>query len=100
MPALTGKKYPHPSKWMNWDLRTSPGWKNYYQTKIRPVADAVGTRPRAHPFPQLLNKSLNLMVRLEMAARGGGNPLKHLARRAMPGDSTATHPIAAHRWLP
>jgi polyphosphate kinase len=56
------------------------GWlEEYYQTKIRPVLTPLAIDP-AHPFPQLLNKSLNLMVRLEMAPRdGNGQPLKHLA---------------------
>ncbi len=56
------------------------GWlEEYYLTKIRPVLTPLAIDP-AHPFPQLLNKSLNLMVRLEMVPRdGGGQPLKHLA---------------------
>ena len=56
------------------------GWlEEYYLHKIRPVLTPLAIDP-AHPFPQLLNKSLNLMVRLEMAAReGDGQPLKHLA---------------------
>jgi polyphosphate kinase len=56
------------------------GWlEEYYLTKIRPVLTPLAIDP-AHPFPQLLNKSLNLMVRLEMVPRdGSGQPLKHLA---------------------
>jgi polyphosphate kinase len=56
------------------------GWlEEYYQSKIRPVLTPLAIDP-AHPFPQLLNKSLNLMVRLEMApANGKGSPLKHMA---------------------
>ena len=56
------------------------GWlEEYYLTKIRPVLTPLAIDP-AHPFPQLLNKSLNLMVRLEMAPRdGNGQPHKHLA---------------------
>jgi polyphosphate kinase len=56
------------------------GWlEEYYLAKIRPVLTPLAIDP-AHPFPQLLNKSLNLMVRLEMAPRDGkGSPLKHLA---------------------
>ena len=56
------------------------GWlEEYYLTKIRPVLTPLAIDP-AHPFPQLLNKSLNLMVRLEMVPRdGNGSPLKHLA---------------------
>jgi polyphosphate kinase len=56
------------------------GWlEEYYLNKIRPVLTPLAIDP-AHPFPQLLNKSLNLMVRLEMVPRdGNGHPLKHLA---------------------
>jgi polyphosphate kinase len=59
---------------------TDLGWlEEYYLTKIRPVLTPLAIDP-AHPFPQLLNKSLNLMVRLEMVPRdGNGQPLKHLA---------------------
>ncbi len=59
---------------------TDLGWlEEYYLTKIRPVLTPLAIDP-AHPFPQLLNKSLNLMVRLEMAPRDGNGPLhKHLA---------------------
>src|ERR1035438_820180 len=54
------------------------GWlEEYYLTKIRPVLTPLAIDP-AHPFPQLLNKSLNLMVRLEMAPRdGNGQPPQH-----------------------
>lgn len=48
----------------------------YYHTKVRPVLTPLAIDP-AHPFPQLLNKSLNLIVRLEMAKQG--ERLKHLA---------------------
>jgi len=56
------------------------GWlEEYYRATIRPVLTPLAIDP-AHPFPQLLNKSLNLMVRLEMVPRDGhGTPLKHLA---------------------
>jgi len=48
----------------------------FYESKVRPVLTPLAIDP-AHPFPQLLNKSLNLMVRLEMDR--DGRPLKHLA---------------------
>lgn len=39
--------------------------ENYYRAKIRPVLTPLGIDP-AHPFPQLLNKSLNIIVQLEI----------------------------------
>lgn len=50
--------------------------QEYYRAQVRPVLTPLAIDP-AHPFPQLLNKSLNLIVRLEMP-RGHEN-LKHLA---------------------
>ncbi len=50
--------------------------ENFYRAKVRPVLTPLAIDP-AHPFPQLLNKSLNLMVRLEMAKND--QTLKHLA---------------------
>jgi polyphosphate kinase len=49
----------------------------YFRTQVRPVLTPLAIDP-AHPFPQLLNKSLNLIVRLEMQ-KNGGESLKHLA---------------------
>jgi len=43
--------------------------ENYYQTQVRPVLTPLGIDP-AHPFPQLLNKSLNIVVSLEMERNG------------------------------
>ena len=50
--------------------------ENYYRTQVRPVLTPLAIDP-AHPFPQLLNKSLNMMVQLEMPQ--GGQALRHLA---------------------
>src|SRR5437762_3103024 len=50
--------------------------ENFYHTQIRPVLTPLAIDP-AHPFPQLLNKSLNIIVHLEMEK--AGNVLKHLA---------------------
>jgi polyphosphate kinase len=50
--------------------------EQYYRTEIRPVLTPLAIDP-AHPFPQLLNKSLNLIVRLELSRNG--ELLKHMA---------------------
>ncbi len=48
----------------------------YFRSQVRPVLTPLAIDP-AHPFPQLLNKSLNLIVRLEL--RKGRETHKHLA---------------------
>jgi polyphosphate kinase len=50
--------------------------RKYYQTQVGPVLTPLAIDP-AHPFPQLLNKSLNLIVRLEMPRYS--EVLKHMA---------------------
>jgi polyphosphate kinase len=42
---------------------------NYYRALVRPVLTPLGLDP-AHPFPQLLNKSLNMIVQLEITQKG------------------------------
>ncbi|MDX1950732.1 MAG: polyphosphate kinase 1 [Verrucomicrobiota bacterium] len=49
---------------------------NYYHSQVRPVLTPLAIDP-AHPFPQLLNKSLNMIVQLEMQQEN--EKLKHLA---------------------
>src|SRR5207248_3866255 len=41
----------------------------YYRAQVRPVLTPLGIDP-AHPFPQLLNKSLNLIVQVETMHMG------------------------------
>ena len=50
--------------------------REFYRSQVRPVLTPLAIDP-AHPFPQLLNKSLNIILRLEMKQHG--TPLKHLA---------------------
>ena len=50
--------------------------ESYYHNQVRPVLTPLAIDP-AHPFPQLLNKTLNIMVQLEM--HKGTAALKHLA---------------------
>lgn len=55
--------------------------KEFYHTQVRPVLTPLAIDP-AHPFPQLLNKSLNLIVRLEMPREEETH--KHLAVVQLP----------------
>jgi polyphosphate kinase len=56
---------------------TDAGWLlQYFRAQVRPVLTPLAIDP-AHPFPQLLNKSLNLIVRLEMDRNGEFH--RHLA---------------------
>ena len=50
--------------------------ENFYRSEVRPVLTPLAIDPN-HPFPQLLNKSLNLIVQLEMET--GKEKLRHLA---------------------
>ena len=50
--------------------------ERYYRSHVRPVLTPLAIDP-AHPFPQLLNKSLNMIVQLEMPQ--AGQSLRHLA---------------------
>lgn len=50
--------------------------EQHYHAQIRPVLTPLAIDP-AHPFPQLLNKTLNIMVQLELVK--DGTPIKHLA---------------------
>ena len=57
--------------------RADLAWvETYYHTQVRPVLTPLAIDP-AHPFPQLLNKSLNLIVRLAVARNR--EVLKHMA---------------------
>lgn len=50
--------------------------ENFFRTEVQPVLTPLAIDP-AHPFPQLLNRSINLMVQLE--GRNGGKPGRRLA---------------------
>jgi polyphosphate kinase len=43
--------------------------EQYYRANVRPVLTPLGIDP-SHPFPQLLNKSLNIVVQLEIEQNG------------------------------
>jgi polyphosphate kinase len=50
--------------------------QDFYRSQVRPVLTPLAI-DSSHPFPQLLNKSLNLIVQLEMPENG--RPKRHLA---------------------
>ena len=50
--------------------------ENYYRAQVRPVLTPLALDP-AHPFPQLANKSLNMIVQLELPQ--AGQMLRHSA---------------------
>jgi polyphosphate kinase len=43
--------------------------EKYYRAQVRPVLTPLGIDP-SHPFPQLLNKSLNIVVQLDIERNG------------------------------
>jgi polyphosphate kinase len=68
-----GIRFLKPSELAEADLK----WlEDYYRREVRPVLTPLALDP-VHPFPQLLNKSLNVIVQLEM--KSGGHSLRHLA---------------------
>ena len=74
--------------------------EEYYRTQVHPVLTPLAIDP-AHPFPQLLNKSLNLIVRLE--AVKGAELLKHTAvvqiPRVLPRLVRLPRPMPGHEYV-
>ena len=68
-PALAAERHPLPA-FAELSAADRAWVEDFYRTQVRPVLTPLGLDP-AHPFPQLLNKSLNSIVQLEIA-RGGG----------------------------
>ncbi|HVR34221.1 MAG TPA: polyphosphate kinase 1 [Methylomirabilota bacterium] len=50
--------------------------QNFYNSQVRPVLTPLGLDP-SHPFPQLQNKSLNIIVQLELNSQN--NPERRMA---------------------
>jgi polyphosphate kinase len=68
-----GIRFLKPAELAEMDLK----WlEDFYRREVRPVLTPLALDP-VHPFPQLLNKSLNIIVQLEM--KTGGQNLRHLA---------------------
>jgi polyphosphate kinase len=71
--ALHGIAFHDPKKLSATDAK----WlENYFRVQALPVLTPLAIDP-VHPFPQLLNKSLNIIVQLEM--KTGKENLRHLA---------------------
>ena len=62
--------------WEDLDATDRAWLEHYYRTEVLPVLTPLAI-DSAHPFPQLLNRSLNLIAKVEMDA--GGQPDSHLA---------------------
>jgi polyphosphate kinase len=48
----------------NWDAKQQRWLKRYFRDALLPVLSPIGLDP-AHPFPRILNKSLNFIVKLK-----------------------------------
>jgi len=48
----------------NWTSKQEKWLKKYYEEELQPILSPIGLDP-AHPFPRLLNKSLNFIVSLQ-----------------------------------
>jgi polyphosphate kinase len=55
--------------WDQLDAKDRDFLEDYYHRKVRPVLTPLGIDP-SHPFPQLLNKSLNIAVQLDIERNG------------------------------
>jgi len=71
--AKSGIRFLEPRQLAPADLK----WlENFYRSQVLPVLTPLAIDPK-HPFPQLLNKSLNIIVQVEM--KTGTDTLRHLA---------------------
>ncbi len=63
IPRLAGHGVRFPRR-ADWDGKLADWVKRYFNRELLPVLSPMGLDP-AHPFPKILNKSLNFMVSLE-----------------------------------
>ena len=71
--AKNGIRFLDPSQLARADLQ----WlEDFYRSQVLPVLTPLAIDPK-HPFPQLLNKSLNIIAQVEM--KTGPETLRHLA---------------------
>jgi polyphosphate kinase len=71
--ARNGIRFLNPAKL---DAADRKWLEQFYRTEALPVLTPLAVDP-SHPFPQLLNNSLNLIVKLE--AKAGGKPVTRFA---------------------
>jgi polyphosphate kinase len=97
LPALT-KEGIHILLGKQWNTKQQEWIKSYFNRELLPVLSPVGLDP-AHPFPQVLNKSLNFIISLQGKDAFGRNSGLAIvqAPRALPRvvqlpPSCATHP--------
>jgi len=72
--------------------------EDYYRAEVRPVLTPLAIDP-AHPFPQLLNKSLNLN-RAARRCKGAARCHKHMGGGADTQNPATDGEIATGGWAP
>ncbi|MEY4640474.1 MAG: hypothetical protein RLZZ227_468, partial [Pseudomonadota bacterium] len=82
-----------------WNAKQSEWIKGYFNRELLPVLSPVGLDP-AHPFPQVLNKSLNFIISLEGKDAFGRNSGIAIvqAPRALPRVIQLPQSCAAHDY--
>ncbi|MDR2214088.1 MAG: polyphosphate kinase 1 [Pseudomonadales bacterium] len=82
-----------------WNQKQNDWIKNYFNRELLPVLSPVGLDP-AHPFPQVLNKSLNFIVSLEGKDAFGRNSAVAIvqAPRALPRLIQLPSSCASHNY--
>jgi polyphosphate kinase len=83
----------------DWNQKQKDWIKNYFNRELLPVLSPVGLDP-AHPFPQVLNKSLNFIVTLEGKDAFGRNSAVAIvqAPRALPRLIQLPASCASHKY--
>jgi polyphosphate kinase len=82
-----------------WNGKQSEWIKSYFNREVLPVLSPVSLDP-AHPFPQVLNKSLNFIISLEGKDAFGRNSGIAIvqAPRALPRVIQLPHSVASHDY--
>src|SRR5690606_34482 len=83
----------------HWNAKQNDWIKGYFIREVRPVLSPVSLDP-AHPFPQVLNKSLNFIISLEGKDAFGRNSGIAIvqAPRALPRVIRLPQSCAAHDY--